>query len=383
LDSNTAVEAGKPAAAAAPAPAAAGTSADDKPIAGGAPAPKPAEAGAAAPAKPGDDDFKLPAFQTNRDMRKWAEEQGRRAHTLDKQIKTMETEVQRLKTVQPQSVQDATMLTQKVAQLEGTIKQYEGALATHVFEQSPKYKTEFEKPYMDARNEAYGDMAQLAVNMKGPDDEEGKPTVTQRQATKRDFDAIYALPRIQARRAAKELFGEDSDIVMKHYDTVGGLANKALKVLNEHKTTYAQQMQQSQNQTRTQQLAVEQAWRTTNEAISGDPKRQEDWGTPKDDPESAEALTKGFGIADLFFSKERDAMQPAQRIAFDANIRHRIAGFSMQRAIAQKLRTENTALRAEIGQLRGSRPGAPAPVSGEQGKASPKDMNSRLDSLAD
>lgn len=349
---------------------------------------KPAEKAAAKPAekapeKPAASAPEIPAFQTPKQLREWAKSRDAAAKSLEAEKQRLEGRLRELENVVPKTQQDAQLLSTKIAEYEKTISGYEQLLATHVFEQSPKFNREFQQPYVEARERAYRKMSELTVREPtGQQDEEGNPKFREREAGKADFDYIYSLPPRQARAEAKKMFGEDADVVLQQRERVSELAEKAIKAIEEHRTKYKDELQRAQASEVSKRTSQDQLWRKTNEAISSDPKRQEDWGTPKDDPTAAKALTDGFNLADLFFSEERDKMTPEDRVAFDANIRHRIAGFSLQRHLVKALRARNAELEAEVAALRGSEPGKPSP-SADKPKATEKGVMEALEELPD
>lgn len=314
-------------------------------------------------------------------FRAWALGGYKQAKQLETEKAQLEAKVKQLESVVPRTQEDSRVLNERITSLQGLVTQYEQALATHVFERSPKYVNEYQKPYAEARQQAYEEVEQLMVTFDtGERDSEGTPVTKQRPANRRDFDFIYSLPRAQARQAAKKMFGDDADDVMQLRKNVADLAEKAIKAVQEHEKNYKDEAKKTYEQTRVQRSALDGLWKTVNDRISSDPKRALYWGTDNDDPDANTALTKGFQIADLFFSEERDKMTPEDRVAFDANIRHRIAGFSKLAHKVRVLADQVAAKDAEIAQLRGSAPGRPS-VSGETTPGGSKTWQEGIDAL--
>jgi len=354
---------------------------DDKPA---TPAPAGKKDEPAPPAKPAsksDEKTGIPSFQTNKDLRKWAEERHRAAVALETEKQQLQAKLQQLETVVPKTQQDTNVMSQTVAQMQKQIADYEQALATHVFEQSPKYINEFQKPYLAAREKAYREVTELLVTEEtGERDDEDNPKTRQRPATQRDFDYIYSLPRAQARQAARKMFGDDADDVIEHRRKISDLAEKAIEAVENHRKNYKQELEVEMGKQTQQRNATAQLWRTANEKISADPKFDWLWGEDKEDPESNATLSKGFQMADLFFSEERDKMNPQDRVLFDANIRHRIAAFSRLAYKVNKLKADLDAANATIAQMRGSAPGKPVADAGPV-KVEAKTWEEGLDAL--
>lgn len=324
----------------------------------------------------------IPAFQTNKDLRKWASERHKAALQLERDLSGLRTELDGLKKLQPQTQSDATRLAEQIARQQETIGQYEQVLAVHAFENSPKYAQEFRQPYVEALNKAYEDISELVVNVPtGEKDENDEPVMRQRAATKQDFDYIYRLPRAQARQAAKQMFGDDADEVMDHRRKVNELADRAIKAVEAHKTNYKKVIEEEQGKQAQSRQAMSALWSKANEQISADPRFSHLWGEDKEDPDFNTALAKGFQMADMFFSDERDKMKPADRVVFDANIRHRVAAFSGLAHRVTKLKSALDAANATIAELKGSKPGAPTPSGGAPAKPAITDSIAGIDTL--
>jgi hypothetical protein len=319
---------------------------------------KPAE-GTAPPAQPAPDDDKPPQFRTSKEMRAWGDRQFAEAKKAKQEKQALEAKLATLEGKSPQTAEGEAILATKIADLQKQIQSYESVIEHHAFENSAKYKTEFQQPYVAARDKAVKLVKDLRVKVKtGKQDDDGNPVLEQRQATEADWQRIYDLPTADAWDLAEELFGNRASLVMQHRENVSEKAESAISALNNHRQNLDKQRTEAQQRERFQQVQNQNLWKTSNDKIGQDPKRQEYWGEDKDDPESNTALARGFQIADLFFSEARDKMQPQERIMFDALVRHRIAGFSKLAHKNRKLAESGKEKDAEIAKLRGSAPGA-------------------------
>lgn len=323
----------------------------------------------------------LPVFRTNKEVRQYAKAQRKAAIEAEAKRVELENKLKQLETVVPKTQQGAEVLAQQLAEAQKRLAQHEQVIEMQSFEHSDKYQKEYATPYYNARQKAYKEISEMLVNEEtGERDAEDKPVLRQRAATKADFDRIYGLPRAQARAMAKAMFGDDADEVMAHRKNISELAEKAQTALEERRQNYAVHKQQEIAQKSQQQIAIEKLWKTANENISKDPKRQMYWGEDPDDPEANKALASGFKLADEFFSEKRDQMTPEERVEFDAHIRHSIAMGPRLAYKVKKLSAENSALKEEVAQLRGSAPGAPQPV-GEEQAPKEKTLSEALDAL--
>jgi hypothetical protein len=333
---------------------------------------KPAEVIPAKPEdKPGEiskDADGVPQFRTNKELNRWARERHKAAAAAEAKRVELEAKLVELERVVPKSQEGAEVLAQQLATAQQRLAQHEQVIEAQAFEHSEKYQKEYAAPYYAARDRAYKDVAEMLVNEPTNDlDEDGNPKMRQRAATQADFDKIYSMPRAQARELAKKMFGDDDAAeIMAHRRAISDLAEKAQTALTDRRKNFATYKQQEMAQKSQQDIAIQGLWKKANETISQDPKRAVYWGEDKDDPDANKALDNGFKLADEFFSEKRDQMAPADRVEFDAYIRHSIA---MGPRLAYKLNkamAENKALKDEITQLRGSAPGAPKPIGEEQ-----------------
>lgn len=332
------------------------------------------------PEKPTDD---LPTFRTNQELRKWAKERHAAATAAEQKLTGMEAELTKLKSVVPKSQADSEALSQEIAKAKERITQQEQLIEMQAFEHSEKYQKEYVEPYYEAKTRAEKDMPQFSISEKTGeiDPTTEQPIIKKRPATAADFQKIYGAPNEQVREMARAMFGEDAAEVLAMRREVSKLAEKATAALNDRRQNYSKYRQEEQATQSQKQIAMQKLWQTANEQISKDPKRAEYWGEDKDDPEANKALAGGFKLADEFFSEKRDQMKPEERVEFDAFIRHTIAMGPRLAYTVKKLRAENTALKEEVGQLRGSAPGSPKPVSDEVAPAKPAGTLEAIDAM--
>ena len=344
---------------------------------------KPVEKEADKPAEKPKADDELPAFRTNKEVREFAKAQRRAAKTAESKLVELENKLKELEAVVPKSQQGAELLAQQLADARKQIEEHEREREMTEFEKSKNYRENFFQPWVNAKSEAQAEMIQFSVNEKTSElDEDGNPIIKKRQATAKDFDIIYGTPDDQVREKARAMFGEDYADVLAIRRTVGSLAKKATVAIDDHAKNLNTHRQQEMAQKSQQEIALNGLWKTANEKISQDPKRAMYWGEDKDDPDANKALANGFKLADEFFSEKRENMGTADKVEFDAYIRHTIA---MGPKLAYKLNkamAENQALKDEVAQLRGSAPGTPKPISEEQAPAT-KGFYEQLNELPD
>jgi hypothetical protein len=103
---------------------------------------------------------------------------------------------------------------------------------------------------------------------------------------------------------------------------------------------------------------------------------------PKDDPEGAEALKRGYDFVDTVL-KQLDSMTVKDRAEHNAVFRARVAASYLQEHQAVKLREERDNLLKELTELRGSDPGKggakPTPTPPKEGVGGIAAMAAKFD----
>jgi len=318
---------------------------------------KPAEAGAKPPEEPG-----VPRFQTPKELRKWAESQAKAVKDKEGEIARLNERLKAMESAPPSvTAKEDAAVKERVETLQKQLDERENELRTLRYERSEEYKAKYEKPYVAAVKGAYELVGQLIVKVVDPETNETK----ERPATQRDFDAVAVLPEGQAWRKAKELFGEDAQIVYEQYRGLKRIEKDARTAIEEHRQK-AVEMETSQTAAQAAQTeGLQRMWRTVNEALA---KQYPAWFAPDEaDPEGTALLKKGFEMADSFFSN-RNGMTPQQKVILDARIRNQAAAFPR---LVHQLKAKDAQIKQLQDELKayqestpgkGKRPGGEAPA---------------------
>ena len=199
-----------------------------------APEPKPDAKGGKPPEKPKAPE--KPATPTKGEPKALREELDRvksdlaareKAHTdLEAKIKDYEAKGK-----------DTTALTNRLNDMEKMLKERDAQIRALRHEMSPEFVDKYDKPYQKYANNAKIEIEALQIGEWKTDETTGqKQWIPTRNADwQKDFASIYSLPYAQARQRAKEQFGEDSDLVMQHYQNLHRMNRDREEALVEEK----------------------------------------------------------------------------------------------------------------------------------------------------
>lgn len=322
--------------------------APEKPVKGAKAEPKPAEKPAAA-AKPEPTEKALDW--------KTAPAQFRTAHEKLLQVyeqtkKEKETEVGRLQgrlaeldrreVLTPEQKAEYQKKEQRLAQLESD-------LYSRDYRESPEFKDKYETPWKNKYGEALNEVKGLQVKWTENDEEKS------RQATKTDFDRVLDAPTlVQARRLAKETFGEDADVVLQYRAELRQIEDSGNRAVEEKKTGFTQNRQQSYEKFQKEQSDYERARTQYDQSIVE--KYKEYFAEDEANPEANAALKQGLDFVDSCI-KGADQM-PLEERAKTVSLMRRMAGaWHRDQVIIKQLRSQLQAKDEELGKYRKSAPG--------------------------
>lgn len=298
-------------------------------------------------------------------LREYGARQYKTAKTLEKEKLALETRLQELEQVVPKTQSEKTALAKKLADYEKRIADYEERIQLVDFRQSDRYRNDFEKPYVTAYNAGVTDIKQCQVEYESTTEKEDDgvtPKKFVRPGTERDLQWILGLDRVMARREAKKYFPEDWENVMDNYNAIVPLRDK---ILAEEKNLQSRWKQIQEEET-AQRTAAEtqrgELWQTINDQLIA---KNLFFAERKDDTEGNAILRKGYELADAFFSDERLKLSPEKQIKFDALVRNMVGAYPRLVRDWRKANAEVEQLKAQIAELRGSKPGEPKPSGGE------------------
>ncbi len=323
------------------------------------------------PAEPKADAPPAETFRSAKEMRQAIENRDKKLAALQSERDKATTDLAALQTrvqeLEGTGSGDVKALSESVAKYEARVKQLETIISERDYAQAPEFEQRFKKPYERAALKAFSDVEQLSVTVDG----------TERKATRKDMEALIGMDPFQARRLAKQVFGEDSDIVLAHLAKLHDIRDQSMAALEEHRATWQEKQKAQEAESARFRAFASEKWPVINSEFA---KQQPDIFAP-DDEQEKQLLGEGFAYVDQGIA-QRASLPPKDQMVFDATVRHRIAGFPVlkhQRDAALKRVEELTAekdseieaLRKEVAELRG---GGPGPGTREGG-AKPTDAD--------
>ena len=266
---------------------------------------------------------------------------------------------------------DVDKLRQRAEQAETRLKELDDHLKYVDYSKSEEFNTKYQQPYEQAWTQAVSDLKELSVTL---------PDGNERSGTVQDLLAIANLPLGEARKRAKEMFGEGADDVMAHYRKVRELSAAQQKALEDAKKNGAERQTQL---TTAQKTAVEETARLFHQFREEDATKY-DFLKPKEGDEQWNSkLKQATEYVDSAFSSSASdpRLTPDQReeiVRKHASVRGRAIGFTT-------LKVENTRLKNElaerdkiIAQYKGGEPANGQPHGGEAASTAPIDAMERF-----
>lgn len=248
--------------------------------------------------------------------------------------------------------QQTEQLTKELEETRKRRDELESEIRFVNYQKSTEYQEKYVKPYQEAWNKAVEELAELTVS-----DAEGNT----RTATANDLLALANLPLGEARRQAREMFGDAADDVMTHRRVIRELSAAQTKALDDAQKQSGEREKQLATQRQIEHQQTIKLWQTENQELA---KKYPNWfAHVEGDTEGNALLDKGMALADLHFvgakdlAKEQIEMLPPafrdilktkgtlsvqERVKLDALLRHKIASHSR---IAHKLKTAHARIK--------------------------------------
>ena len=218
------------------------------------------------------------------------------------------------------------------------------------YQKSDEYLEKYDKPYKDSWNKAVNDLKELTVTL-----EDGST----RTATAGDLITLSNMPLGEARKTAKEWFGDAADDVMAHRRVLRDMAdaaNKAVEEAKKHGSEREKQMSETQNEARKQ---VAKLWTQFN---SEDEAKYDFLKQKEGDDEWNSRLTKSKTLVDGAFSAnphdpKLTAEQRAKVVRDHAAVRNRAIAYSVRTLELARSNARVAELEKQLEQYKGAEPG--------------------------
>lgn len=268
-------------------------------------------------------------------------------------------------------------LTEKVTAAEKRANEREEELRFANYERSEEYQNKYFKPYVEAFNSARQKITQLdIVEIKHEDPASGEERIVQagRAAVPEDFDRIAQMPSDrEARKLAKQLFGEDYAIAMAQREKVLELNSTRQTALNEQRAKGAErEKQQLEQRTKAQAESAKQRtelWSVANKEFA---EKHKEWFEPiEGDEVGNKMLTNDLATTDSLFG-DVSHLPPDKVVQLHSQMRNRAAAAGR---LAHLLKKAQTDLAAAVEKLKGYEGSEPKEGDGVTPPAKPSSSN--------
>jgi len=314
--------------------------------------------------------------QTKQKVNPWklAEERKAKLQEMEKQLNELKTKVPN-EDARKQELAEVETLRKRAKELEEHIRFVD-------YQASDEYKERYEKPYEQQWVKSMKELKGVTVV-----DDNGEP----REIEPSDMLQLVNMPLAKARQVANEVFGDFSDDVMRHRDSIRALFDDRTEALSKARKEGVEKSQsmQVQNTQRMEAIRgeVKSAYDKAVETVIARPELAEIFKPAEGNEEHKVALDKGYAMVDEAFNlnpmdPNLTAEQRASIVKKHAAVRHKAAAYSVLRQMLKRERAEKAEALKKLQAFESTVPnrGGSQPQSGSmpQGGSAMDRMRARL-----
>lgn len=227
------------------------------------------------------------------------------------------------------------------------IAEYRKQIAEAAYERSDDFKKRFIEPWESLKTDTLKKVEQLVVT--------NAETGESRRATAEDFMRVAAAPFSERAAVAEQLFGKNALLVLTRLDKLESITEASNQAIREHREQYdAKQREESTKFQESQKQMATLREQARTELVQ---KYPQVFGDDPDDPESNEAMKKGYEFLDNVTS-QAEQMPPEDQAAVAEVVRARAAWFPRGYRQLTKAQERIKTLEAELAKYRASDPGS-------------------------
>ncbi|HJS82724.1 MAG TPA: hypothetical protein VJ742_07790, partial [Nitrososphaera sp.] len=276
-----------------------------------------------------------------------------RVHAAERKVKELEAKIQEFSTRKPTDDPEKLELKKRFEETEQRYKALDEEMRYIDYQRSTEFKEKYQKPYEDLAKRGIASLHDYRVTQ-----EDG----TVRPATHKDFwDVVSMASQPDARKKAKDLFGEDAQDILDWRTKLRDSYFTMEQAKEEYKAKGAERQKEHERQQQEEQTKQQQEyeshmslWKQMNDTAI---EKHKDWFVAaEDDTEGAELLKKGFELADLAWNGS-DKLEPEKLIALRSAERNKAAGFRYMVHLKEKADARIAELEKELEQFKASEPG--------------------------
>jgi hypothetical protein len=244
---------------------------------------------------------------------------------------------------------------QQQSRLQERLQQLEADLYSRDYRESPEFKAKYEGKARKVWGNIQAELKGLQVNEGG----------TPRPATVTDFQLVQAEQSSLAaqRRIAREMFGDDADVVLKFVGELRQIEDQANEEIEAKRNGWSKDREMSVSKARENQQAATRVYGEFDAALA------QKYFQPIDgNDEYNKALTEGLKFVDTNSGTfgQKTVQEQAQTAAL---VRRMAAAWPAQEVLLKQREGRITELEALVAKLQGTDPGA----GGEGGAAATED----------
>lgn len=316
-----------------------------------------------------------------------AEKSGKRSpwqvvHDKEAEIATLRKENEALKSSKPNGEwqKERADLLKRIEDRDTRLREREEEIQFAAFEQSDKFKSEYDKPYSNAWNA--GRMA--VARFKVTDSEGGE-----RPAKPEDFDRLMQLEQSDPEAAATllgEMFGNKASYVAAHMVKVKESFQRIQDARDEYRTRADEDRKTKSAQTEKETKELSETFEFVRNGAAE--KYPDLFAAPDDDAPGKELLGKGEHFANRVFSNGQPVadgdkqLTKSQKSALDAVAWQKLRAFDLQVSRRQKAEARVKELQSELDQYKKSVPGPGDGGAGKSGEGDVPDWEKQLGDMA-
>ncbi len=299
--------------------------------------------------KPGESE---PALSADDPTKKFqlASELRRDYRRIHAELERVTTELKQAKNGKPENAEERKALDARVQAIEKRNKELEEEISLRDYTKSADFEAKFKKPFETKLARVYQDIKAFVAR-----DSEGN----ERQATQGDFDRVLEAPQSDARRIAREVFGdEDFREVLQYRRELNELQQNADTEAKGWREKAKERQERSAVEQRQQ---MEQARGLFQQTTENYVKKYPDWfAEVEGDDEINKALRQGFESVDKTQNQDlpmeqRIDMLAAERLKAASFPRHLLTIKRLRAQLAEKDEALKAYQKSEPGEGKGQR----------------------------
>lgn len=267
------------------------------------------------------------------------------AEEYEPKIKELQTLQARVKELEGSNPPEVSILQEKLSAAEKRRDELEAQIVYVDYSKSKEFHEKFQKPYLEAWQQANADLAELTVE---------NPDGTSRTATQDDLAELANMRLGEARKLANARFGDSADDVMAHRQKIIDLARAQEKALDEAKEKAVEKARLTESEQKTQTAEAGAKFQAANDQIVK--KWPKMFGKIDGDAEGNTLLEKGLAMADKLFIKEQQPKTIDEQVQLHALIRQKVANHDRLALWLKKARTQIKELEESLKQYENSDP---------------------------